>query len=82
MQGSNIEQQVVNALDKNTTLLKFGMTFETQGPRIKAAQLMVRNNDLGWSCTILCGLCGHLYQGFSTVSAQTNSHHMTIFLSL
>ena len=27
------------------TLLTFGMSFDTQGPRIRAAELMVRNND-------------------------------------
>ena len=32
-------------MEKNTTLLTFGMSFDTQGPRIRAAELMVRNND-------------------------------------
>lgn len=43
--GSQVEQKVVNSLEKNKTLLSFGMSFDTQGPRIRAAELMVRNND-------------------------------------
>lgn len=43
--GSQVEQKIVNSLGKNTTLLSFGMSFDTQGPRIRAAELMVRNND-------------------------------------
>lgn len=43
--GSQVEQKIVNSLEKNKTLLSFGMSFDTQGPRIRAAELMVRNND-------------------------------------
>ena len=43
--GSQVEQKIVSSLEKNTTLLTFGMSFDTQGPRIRAAELMVRNND-------------------------------------
>lgn len=43
--GSQVEQKIVTSLEKNTTLLVFGMSFDTQGPRIRAAELMVRNND-------------------------------------
>lgn len=43
--GSQVEQKIVTSLEKNSTLLVFGMSFDTQGPRIRAAELMVRNND-------------------------------------
>lgn len=43
--GSQVEQKIVTSLEKNTTLLSFGMSFDTQGPRVRAAELMVRNND-------------------------------------
>lgn len=43
--GSQVEQKMVNSLQKNKTLLNFGMSFDTQGPRIRAAELMLRNND-------------------------------------
>lgn len=43
--GSQVEQKIVTSLEKNRTLLVFGMSFDTQGPRIRAAELMVRNND-------------------------------------
>lgn len=48
--GSQVEQKMVNSLQKNKTLLSFGMSFDTQGPRIRAAELMVRNND---SCKLI-----------------------------
>ena len=37
------------------TLLVFGMSFDTQGPRIRAAELMVRNNDSS-KLFIFCGV--------------------------
>lgn len=43
--GSQAEQKIVGSLEKNSSLLTFGMSFDTQGPRIRAAELMVRNND-------------------------------------
>lgn len=34
-------------LEKNTTLLKFGYHFTQQGPRLRASNAMMNNNDLG-----------------------------------
>lgn len=36
-------------LEKNTTLLKFGYHFTQQGPRLRASNAMMNNNDLGES---------------------------------
>ncbi|KXJ07987.1 tropomodulin-3 [Exaiptasia diaphana] len=43
--GAKFEQKIVAALEENHTLLKFSLSFDTQYPRIRAAELMVRNND-------------------------------------
>ena len=43
--GSKVEREIVTSLAKNTTLLNFGMGFDTQGPRIACAEILVRNND-------------------------------------
>ncbi|XP_031564455.1 tropomodulin-1-like [Actinia tenebrosa] len=43
--GAKFEQKIVRSLEDNTSLLKFSLSFETQYPRIRAAELMVRNND-------------------------------------
>lgn len=34
-------------LEKNATLLKFGYHFTQQGPRLRASNAMMNNNDLG-----------------------------------
>ncbi|KAK3713412.1 hypothetical protein QZH41_008511 [Actinostola sp. cb2023] len=43
--GAKFEQKIVKALEDNRTLLKFSLSFDTQYPRIRAAELLVRNND-------------------------------------
>ena len=43
--GSKVEREIVTSLAKNKTLLNFGMGFDTQGPRIACAEILVRNND-------------------------------------
>lgn len=43
--GCKVEREIVTSLAKNTTLLNFGMGFDTQGPRITCAEILVRNND-------------------------------------
>ncbi|NXL86639.1 TMOD1 protein, partial [Alectura lathami] len=44
--GNNVEMEIVNVLEKNTTLLKFGYHFTQQGPRLRASNAMMNNNDL------------------------------------
>lgn len=39
--------EIVNMLEKNATLLKFGYHFTQQGPRLRASNAMMNNNDLG-----------------------------------
>ncbi|KAH0503772.1 Tropomodulin-1 [Microtus ochrogaster] len=45
--GNKVEMEIVNMLEKNTTLLKFGYHFTQQGPRLRASNAMMNNNDLG-----------------------------------
>ncbi|POI22423.1 hypothetical protein CIB84_013829, partial [Bambusicola thoracicus] len=45
--GNNVEMEIANMLEKNTTLLKFGYHFTQQGPRLRASNAMMNNNDLG-----------------------------------
>ncbi|KAK1334303.1 hypothetical protein QTO34_005306 [Cnephaeus nilssonii] len=45
--GSKVEMEIVSMLEKNTTLLKFGYHFTQQGPRLRASNAMMSNNDLG-----------------------------------
>ncbi|NP_001411833.1 tropomodulin-1 isoform 2 [Mus musculus] len=44
--GNKVEMEIVNMLEKNTTLLKFGYHFTQQGPRLRASNAMMSNNDL------------------------------------
>nr|1IO0_A Chain A, TROPOMODULIN [Gallus gallus] len=44
--GNNVEMEIANMLEKNTTLLKFGYHFTQQGPRLRASNAMMNNNDL------------------------------------
>ncbi|EDO41848.1 predicted protein [Nematostella vectensis] len=43
--GAKMEQLIVKAMEENKTLQKFSLSFDTQYPRIRAAEIMVRNND-------------------------------------
>ncbi|ELK12978.1 Nuclear cap-binding protein subunit 1 [Pteropus alecto] len=45
--GNKVEMEIVSMLEKNTTLLKFGYHFTQQGPRLRASNAMMSNNDLG-----------------------------------
>ncbi|KYO35035.1 tropomodulin-1 isoform X5 [Alligator mississippiensis] len=44
--GNKVEMEIANMLEKNTSLLKFGYHFTQQGPRLRAANAMMNNNDL------------------------------------
>ncbi|NXF96148.1 TMOD1 protein, partial [Eubucco bourcierii] len=44
--GNQVEMEIANMLEKNTTLLKFGYHFTQQGPRLRASNAMMSNNDL------------------------------------
>lgn len=46
--------EIVNMLEKNTTLLKFGYHFTQQGPRLRASNAMMNNNDLGELTSAFC----------------------------
>lgn len=45
--GNKVEMEIANMLEKNATLLKFGYHFTQQGPRMRASNAMMNNNDLG-----------------------------------
>ncbi|KAK4816747.1 hypothetical protein QYF61_022299 [Mycteria americana] len=47
--GNKVEMEIANMLEKNTSLLKFGYHFTQQGPRLRASNAMMNNNDLGES---------------------------------
>ncbi|KAM4878622.1 tropomodulin-1 isoform 5-T5 [Sylvia borin] len=50
--GNKVEMEIANILEKNTSLLKFGYHFTQQGPRLRASNAMMSNNDLAcihWS---------------------------------
>ncbi|XP_018410596.1 PREDICTED: tropomodulin-1 isoform X1 [Nanorana parkeri] len=44
--GNKVEMEIANMLEKNATLLKFGYHFTQQGPRLRASNAMMNNNDL------------------------------------
>ncbi|NXH93613.1 TMOD1 protein, partial [Pachycephala philippinensis] len=44
--GNKVEMEIANILEKNTSLLKFGYHFTQQGPRLRASNAMMNNNDL------------------------------------
>lgn len=52
--GNKVEMEIVNMLEKNTTLLKFGYHFTQQGPRLRASNAMMNNNDLGELTSAFC----------------------------
>lgn len=45
--GNKVEMEIASMLEKNTSLLKFGYHFTQQGPRLRASNAMMNNNDLG-----------------------------------
>ncbi|KAG2466616.1 TMOD1 protein, partial [Polypterus senegalus] len=47
--GNKVEMEIASMLEKNSTLLKFGYHFTQQGPRLRSANAMMNNNDLGKS---------------------------------
>jgi hypothetical protein len=53
--------EIVNMLEKNTTLLKFGYHFTQQGPRLRASNAMMSNNDLGECVPVFCLLIYPVY---------------------
>ncbi|NWY01632.1 TMOD1 protein, partial [Nothoprocta ornata] len=44
--GNKVEMEIANMLERNTSLLKFGYHFTQQGPRLRASNAMMSNNDL------------------------------------
>ncbi|NWI46210.1 TMOD1 protein, partial [Picathartes gymnocephalus] len=44
--GNKVEMEIASILEKNTSLLKFGYHFTQQGPRLRASNAMMSNNDL------------------------------------
>ncbi|KAE8632188.1 hypothetical protein XENTR_v10001468 [Xenopus tropicalis] len=44
--GNKAEMDIASMLEKNSTLLKFGYHFTQQGPRLRASNAMMNNNDL------------------------------------
>ncbi|NXJ98211.1 TMOD1 protein, partial [Corythaixoides concolor] len=44
--GNKVEMEIADMLEKNTSLLKFGYHFTQQGPRLRASNAMMNNNDL------------------------------------
>eukprot|EP00069_Balaena_mysticetus_P010536 bmy_20756T0 len=44
--GNKVEMEIVSMLEKNATLLRFGYHFTQQGPRLRASNAMMNNNDL------------------------------------
>nr|XP_056705164.1 tropomodulin-1 isoform X3 [Euleptes europaea] len=44
--GNKVEMEIASMLEKNTYLLKFGYHFTQQGPRLRASNAMMNNNDL------------------------------------
>uniref|UniRef100_A0A8C2STM9 Tropomodulin 1 n=1 Tax=Coturnix japonica TaxID=93934 RepID=A0A8C2STM9_COTJA len=62
--GNKVEMEIANMLEKNTTLLKFGYHFTQQGPRLRASNAMMNNNDLGeWAGGKPCSHCGQSLVG-------------------
>ncbi|XP_030050316.1 tropomodulin-1 isoform X3 [Microcaecilia unicolor] len=44
--GNKVEMEIASMLEKNSSLLKFGYHFTQQGPRLRASNAMMNNNDL------------------------------------
>ncbi|KFP24867.1 Tropomodulin-1 [Colius striatus] len=44
--GNQVEMEIADMLEKNTSLLKFGYHFTQQGPRLRASNATMNNNDL------------------------------------
>ncbi|XP_070535862.1 tropomodulin-2-like [Ptychodera flava] len=44
--GNKVEMEIAKALEENKALLKFGLAFEQAGPRSRAHDAILRNNEL------------------------------------
>ncbi|GCB60468.1 hypothetical protein scyTo_0009181, partial [Scyliorhinus torazame] len=44
--GNKVEMEIANMLEQNPTVLKFGYHFTQQGPRLRASNAVMSNNDL------------------------------------
>ncbi|XP_067839424.1 tropomodulin-1 isoform X3 [Heptranchias perlo] len=44
--GNKVEMEIANMLEQNPALLKFGYHFTQQGPRLRASNAVMSNNDL------------------------------------
>lgn len=58
--GNKVEMEIASILEKNTSLLKFGYHFTQQGPRLRASNAMMSNNDLGESSWPQAGKYGRV----------------------
>jgi hypothetical protein len=67
--------EIVSMLEKNATLLKFGYHFTQQGPRLRASNAMMNNNDLGEWKSAFCP--AHLTVPPSTVLCMSGKISLT-----
>ncbi|KAB1280416.1 Tropomodulin-1 [Camelus dromedarius] len=70
--GNKVEMEIVSMLEKNATLLKFGYHFTQQGPRLRASNAMMNNNDLA---------VGHS-NGLQESSFQETAHWFALIILL
>ncbi|KAJ7335085.1 hypothetical protein JRQ81_013026 [Phrynocephalus forsythii] len=61
--GNKVEMEIADMLEKNTSLLKFGYHFTQQGPRLRASNAMMNNNDLGESVISSSAFCHSVFYG-------------------
>ena len=45
--GHQLEKAIAKTLEKNQSLIRFGYSFESRGPRHLANKYILRNNDAG-----------------------------------
>ncbi|XP_038660520.1 tropomodulin-1 isoform X4 [Scyliorhinus canicula] len=51
--GNKVEMEIANMLEQNPAVLKFGYHFTQQGPRLRASNAVMSNNDLGKETAIV-----------------------------
>lgn len=62
-------------LEKNATLLKFGYHFTQQGPRLRASNAMMNNNDLGeWPSTPYLPACRSFHLSWEGGQGKRHGH--------
>jgi len=45
--GAGIEMQMAKLISNNTSLLKFGYSFTSAGPRVLVEKYIMRNHEIG-----------------------------------